>query len=66
MSNKFKDTFSKLDTQTIINQIEETWNKPYGCVFREYGFEIIEERLGEEEADKVYNHLWKKQDMVRG
>ena len=65
MGDKFKDTFSKLDTQTIINQIEETWNKPYGCVFREYGFEIIEERLGEEEADRIYNYLWKKQDMVR-
>lgn len=52
------NTMSKLDTQAIIDLMAKFWNKPEGGIFREAGFDIIEDRLGEEESDRIYNNLY--------
>lgn len=55
---KFYDTMNTMSTEGIKAAILQTWNMPEGEIFREVGFEILEERLGEEEADKVYLEIW--------
>ena len=55
---KFFETMNTLDTEGIKEAIIATWNRPEGEIFREVGFEILEERLGEEEADEVYMEIW--------
>lgn len=49
-----------LDNQTIIDAMAATWNCPEGEIFREVGFEILEQRNGEEYSDKVYAELWNR------
>lgn len=55
---KFYDTMNAMSTEGIKEAIVATWNRPEGEIFREVGFEILEERLGEEEADEVYMEIW--------
>lgn len=55
---KFKAMMEGQSTEAIIDDIRKTWNDPAGGIFREYGFEIIEQRLGEEESDRIYAELW--------
>lgn len=55
---KFFETMNTLDTEGIKEAIIATWNRPEGEIFREVGFEILEERLGEEEADEIYSEIW--------
>lgn len=58
MKKKFYNTMNTLATDAIKAAILKTWNMPEGEIFREVGFEILEERLGEEEADDVYLEIW--------
>lgn len=49
---------NKLDTQEIISLMVQTWHQSIGAIIREAAFEIIEDREGEEESDRIYNNLW--------
>lgn len=60
MEKKFYEVMNGLTTSAIIEAMRKTWNQPEGEIFREYGFEIIEDREGEEYADSVYNKLYKE------
>lgn len=55
---KFYDTMNTLATDAIKAAILKTWNRPEGEIFREVGFDILEERLGEEEADAIYSEIY--------
>lgn len=51
---------STLGTSAIIDLLDRTWETPEGEIFRDYGFEIIDGRVSEEESDRIYSELWKK------
>lgn len=57
-----RENFKKKMNGLTIDQIKElmlaTWNENIGCFFREVGFEIIDERVSEEESDRIYDELW--------
>ena len=55
---KFFETMNTLDTEGIKEAIIATWNMPEGEIFREVGFDILEERLGEEKADAIYSEIY--------
>ena len=55
---KFFETMNTLDTEGIKEAIIATWNRPEGEIFREVGFDILEERLGEEKADAIYSEIY--------
>ena len=55
---KFYDTMNTMDTEGIKEAIIATWNRPEGEIFSEVGFDILEERLGEEEADAIYSEIY--------
>ena len=58
---KFYDTMNTMntmDTEGIKEAIIATWNRPEGEIFREVGFDILEERLGEEKADAIYSEIY--------
>lgn len=54
----FKKKMQKLSIDQIVDLIRSTWDDCTGELFREIGFEIIEERLSEEESDRIYSELW--------
>lgn len=54
----FKAKMESLTIDQIKDFIVRTWNEPVGGLFREIGFEVIEERHGEEESDRIYAELW--------
>ena len=54
---KLMDT---LGTNAIIDLLDRTWDTPEGEIFRDYGFEIIDSRVPEEESDRIYSELWSK------
>lgn len=56
--SNFKKLMSKLDTNGIVELMRSTWNDSTGELFREVGFEVIEEREGEEASDLIYSELW--------
>lgn len=56
--NQFKAKMESLTIDQIKEFILLTWNDATGGLFREIGFEVIEERLGEEEGDRIYSELW--------
>lgn len=57
-----RENFKKKMNGLTIDQIKElmltTWNDSIGGLFREVGFEIIDERVSEEESDRIYFELW--------
>lgn len=55
---RFYATMNTMETAAIIDAMRQTWNQPEGEIFREIGFEILENREGEEKADEIYNDLW--------
>ena len=55
---KFYDTMNTMSTEGIKEAIVATWNRPEGEIFREVGFDILEKRLGEEEADAIYSEIY--------
>lgn len=55
----FKKLMESLDIDQIKDLMLSTRNESTGSMFREIGFEIIEERAGEEESDRIYSDLWK-------
>lgn len=57
-AQKFQAKMNKLSNEQLVSLIDMTWNEPTGMMFREYGFEILEERLGEDEADAIYSKLF--------
>lgn len=57
---KFEKKLNSLNNDQIIELIDTTWEDATGCFFREIGFDIIEERMGEEESDRIYDELWYK------
>lgn len=56
-----RENFKKKMSGLTIDQIKElmltTWNDAIGGLFREVGFEIIDERVSEEESDRIYFEL---------
>lgn len=56
----FEKKMRSLSTEQIVELLRSTWNEAVGELFREIGFEIIEEREGEDESDRVYNRLWQE------
>lgn len=54
----FTAKMQTLTTDQIINLMRSTWKDETGILFREIGFEIIDEREGEEFSDRIYNELW--------
>lgn len=58
MRDNFKKLMDSMDTNGIIDAMRQTWNKPEGEIFREIGFEIIDERVSEEESDRIYAELY--------
>lgn len=55
----FKRTMEQLNIKQIKSIIVKTWNEAAGELFREIGFEIIDERVGEEESDRIYEECYK-------
>lgn len=58
MRDNFKKIMNSMDTKGIIEAMRQTWDKPEGEIFREIGFEIIDERVSEEESDRIYAELY--------
>lgn len=58
MREQFKNLMEGMDTEGIIEAMRQTWDKPEGEIFREIGFEIIDERVSEEESDRIYAELY--------
>lgn len=58
MRDNFKKLMDSMDTDGIIEAMRQTWDKPEGEIFREIGFEIIDERVSEEESDRIYAELY--------
>lgn len=58
MAEQFKKVMGTMDTEGIKEAMLRTWNSPEGEIFREIGFDIIEERLGEEASDRIYAELY--------
>lgn len=58
MRDNFKKIMDSMDTNGIIEAMRQTWDKPEGEIFREIGFEIIDERVSEEESDRIYAELY--------
>lgn len=56
--DNFKKLMNSLDVNGIKEALIKTWNDEVGGLFREIGFEVLEERLGEEESDRIYCELW--------
>lgn len=54
----FKKKMNTLSTDGIIEAMRIAWHKPEGVIFREVGFDIIEERLGEDASDEIYDKMW--------
>lgn len=54
----FEKLMKTLDTAQIVELLRSTWNDSTGQLFREVGLEIIEEREGEAECDRIYSELW--------
>ena len=59
-TEKFRATLATLATSDIIDAIDRTWDAPEGAAFREWGFDIIEDRMGEDESDRIYSEMWHK------
>lgn len=57
---QFKKLMNSMDIVGIKDSIFITWDAPEGEIFREIGFEILDERLGEEESDRIYAELYAK------
>lgn len=53
----FKKKMDGLTIDQIKELILTTWNDSIGALFREVGFEIIDERVSEEESDRIYFEL---------
>lgn len=58
MKAKFTELMNSMDLEGIKEAMLRTWNEPCGEIFREVGFDIIEDRFGEEVSDRVYSELW--------
>lgn len=56
--DNFKKLMNSLDVNGIKEALIKTWNDEVGGLFREVGFEVLDERLGEEESDRIYCELW--------
>lgn len=61
---EFKSKMQQLATAEIVEAMRKTWDMPEGGIFREVGFEIIEERDGEEESDRIYSELWNERSAA--
>lgn len=58
--NNFMKLMDTLGTSAIIDLLDMTWDTLEGEIFRDYGFEIIDSRVSEEESDRIYSELWSK------
>lgn len=58
MKKTLKQRVAELTTAQIVELLRTTWDDPTGPMFREIGFDIIEDRHGEAEADRIYSDLW--------
>lgn len=56
----FRDKLDTLTTPQILALIDETWDTFIGGDFRAWGFDIIWDRLGEDESDRLYDEMWRK------
>lgn len=56
----FTAKMQKLSNSQIVELIDMTWNDSCGVLFREAGFDILEERLGEDESDRIYSEIWNR------
>lgn len=56
--DKFTKLMESMSTDGIKQAIRQTWNSPEGMIFREIGFEIMDERHGEEFSDAAYAELY--------
>lgn len=59
-NDNFMKLMDTLGTNAIIDLLDRTWDMPEGDIFRDYGFEIIDSRVSEEESDRIYSELWSK------
>ena len=59
-TEKFRATLATLATSDIIDAIDRTWDATEGAAFRAWGFDIIEDRMGEDESDRIYSEMWHK------
>lgn len=58
MKKSFEEKMDTLSTEEIIDVLRMTWFEPEGGIFREVGFDILWDRLGEEASDEIYDKLW--------
>lgn len=56
----FEEKMKKLSSLEIVNLINKTWYEEEGGIIIEAGFTILDDRLGEESSDRLYNYLWEK------
>lgn len=54
----FKRKMEQLSIAQIKDLMLNTWHDEVGMLFREIGFEIIDERVGEEESDSIYDECY--------
>lgn len=59
-NDNFMKLMNTLGTNTIIDLLDRTLDTPESEIFRDYGFEIIDSRVPEEESDRIYSELWSK------
>lgn len=65
-NDNFMKLMNTLGTNAIIDLLDRTWDMPEGDIFRDYGFEIIDSRVSEEESDRIYSELWSKHVQLEG
>ena len=58
MEKTLAQRVGELSTEQIAQLLDFTWDDAAGGYFREIGFDIIEDRHGEEFADRLYSELW--------
>lgn len=54
----FEREINKLPNERIVELIERTWHEPTGELFREIGFDVLEDRVGSTDVDELYSELW--------
>ena len=58
MESTLRNRMNGLDTDAIVEFIKMSWDMPEGVIIREIAFDVIEERHGEDESDRIYDMLW--------
>ncbi len=62
LEERFSASLESQTTAQIVDLIDLTWDEPEGALIREIGFDIIEERHGEEVSDQLYKAIYEAKE----